>query len=135
MSKRIALFPALLLALLVIVATALTWMNFSQALPRSQWAQAAWSPDIDVIEQMIFHYSLLPRLAISLLVGAGLGLPAVRGEVDVREQLQQDRTNQSRRRLALLQARNWGLPSLRSGRSLVRWRASLLRWQGLVLLA
>ncbi len=33
MSKRIALFPALLLALLVIVATALTWMNFSQALP------------------------------------------------------------------------------------------------------
>lgn len=35
MSKRIALFPALLLALLVIVATALTWMNFSQALPRS----------------------------------------------------------------------------------------------------
>ena len=43
MSKRIALFPALLLALLVIVATALTWMNFSQALPRSQWAQAAWS--------------------------------------------------------------------------------------------
>ncbi len=28
--------------------------------------------DIDIIEQMIFHYSLLPRLAISLLVGAGL---------------------------------------------------------------
>ena len=40
MSKRIALFPVLLLALLVVVATALTWMNFSQALPRSQWAQA-----------------------------------------------------------------------------------------------
>lgn len=77
MSKRIALFPALLLALLMIAATALTWMNFSQALPRSQWAQAAWSPDIDVIEQMIFHYSLLPRLAISLLVGAGLGLVGV----------------------------------------------------------
>ncbi|MFP1558176.1 hypothetical protein ACLB1T_17795 [Escherichia coli] len=26
-----------LLALLVIVATASSWMNFSQALPRSQW--------------------------------------------------------------------------------------------------
>lgn len=26
---------------------------------------------------MIFHYSLLPRLAISLLVGAGLGLVGV----------------------------------------------------------
>lgn len=73
MSKRIALFPALLLALLVIVATALTWMNFSQALPRSQWAQAAWSPDIDVIEQMIFHYSLLPRLAIFAAGGRGSG--------------------------------------------------------------
>lgn len=77
MSKRIAFFPVLLLALLVVAAAALTWMNFSQALPRSQWAQAAWSPDIDVIEQMIFHYSLLPRLAISLLVGAGLGLVGV----------------------------------------------------------
>ncbi len=77
MSKRIALFPALLLAILVITAAALTWVNFSQALPRSQWAQAFWSPDIDAIEQMIFHYSLLPRLAISLLVGAGLGLVGV----------------------------------------------------------
>lgn len=34
MSKRIALFPVLLLALLVVAAAALTWMNFSQALPR-----------------------------------------------------------------------------------------------------
>ncbi|XNM80195.1 hypothetical protein ACLK1U_00885 [Escherichia coli] len=38
MSKRIALFPALLLALLVIVATALTWMNFS---PRCRAASQA----------------------------------------------------------------------------------------------
>lgn len=129
MSKRIALFPALLLALLVIVATALTWMNFSQALPRSQWAQAAWSPDINVIEQMIFHYSLLPRLAISLLVGAGLGLVGVLFQQVLRNPLR------NRRRWALLQARNWGLPSPRSGRSQVLWRASLLRWQGLALLA
>ncbi|SPW48136.1 Ferrichrome ABC transporter, permease protein FhuB [Escherichia coli] len=101
MSKRIALFPALLLALLVIVATALTWMNFSQALPRSQWAQAAWSPDINVIEQMIFHYSLLPRLAISLLVGAGLGLVGVLFSKCCVTRWR------NRRRWALLQARNW----------------------------
>ncbi|XNM53233.1 hypothetical protein ACLK2I_00860 [Escherichia coli] len=31
-------FPVLLLALLVVAAAALTWMNFSQALPRSQSA-------------------------------------------------------------------------------------------------
>lgn len=77
MSRRIALFPALLLAVLFIAAVWLTWFNFSIALPRSQWQQAFWSPDIDSIEQMIFHYSLLPRLAIALLVGAGLGLVGV----------------------------------------------------------
>ncbi|MDW2643885.1 Fe(3+)-hydroxamate ABC transporter permease FhuB [Citrobacter sp. HN-141] len=77
MSKRIALFPTLLLAVLFVAACWLTWFNFSAALPRSQWQQAIWSPDIDVIEQMVFHFSLLPRLAISLLVGAGLGLVGV----------------------------------------------------------
>lgn len=39
--------------------------------------QALWQPNIDNIAQMLFHYSLLPRLAISLLVGAGLGLVGV----------------------------------------------------------
>lgn len=77
MTQRIARFPASLLIVLLIIAISLTWMNFSLALPRSQWQQALWSPDIDVIEQMIFHYSLLPRLAVSLLVGAGLGLVGV----------------------------------------------------------
>ncbi|EEA7860533.1 iron ABC transporter permease, partial [Salmonella enterica subsp. enterica] len=69
--------PALLLLALFVAACWLTSVNFSVALPRSQWQQAIWSPDIDIIEQMIFHYSLLPRLAISLLVGAGLGLVGV----------------------------------------------------------
>ncbi|EDL0434355.1 Fe(3+)-hydroxamate ABC transporter permease FhuB, partial [Salmonella enterica subsp. enterica serovar Enteritidis] len=69
--------PALLLLALFVAACWLTWVNFSVALPRSQWQQTIWSPDIDIIEQMIFHYSLLPRLAISLLVGAGLGLVGV----------------------------------------------------------
>lgn len=77
MSKRIALFPALLLTILFIAACWLTWVNFSATLPRSQWQQAIWSPDIDVIEQMVFHFSLLPRLVIALLVGAGLGLVGV----------------------------------------------------------
>lgn len=77
MSKRIAFFPAFLLVLLCVVATGLTWGNLSLALPRSQWQQALWAPDINVIEQMMFHYSLLPRLVISLLVGAGLGLVGV----------------------------------------------------------
>ncbi|MCZ5424240.1 iron chelate uptake ABC transporter family permease subunit [Escherichia coli] len=79
--------------------------------------------------QMIFHYSLLPRLAISLLVGAGLGLVGVLFQQVLRNPLAEPTT------LALQQARNWGLLSPRSGRSRVLWRASLLRWQGLALLA
>lgn len=77
MRSRIALFPALFMALLLAVALGLTWWNLSIALPRSQWSSALVAPDIDNIQQMLFHYSLLPRLAISLLVGAGLGLVGV----------------------------------------------------------
>jgi len=77
MSRRIAPFPAALLAVLFIVGLGLTWNNLNVALPRAQWQQGVWQPDINSIEQMLFHYSLLPRLAISLLVGAGLGLVGV----------------------------------------------------------
>lgn len=35
---------------------------------------AIWSPDDNSYKQLIFHYSLLPRLAVSLLAGAALGL-------------------------------------------------------------
>lgn len=36
--------------------------------------KAIWSPDETSYKQLIFHYSLLPRLAVSLLAGAALGL-------------------------------------------------------------
>ncbi|WP_039057401.1 Fe(3+)-hydroxamate ABC transporter permease FhuB [Enterobacter sp. Bisph1] len=77
MSRRILPFPALLLAVLFMAAAWLSWTNLTLALPRAQWAQAVYAPDINLIDQMLFHYSLLPRLAISLLVGAGLGLVGV----------------------------------------------------------
>ncbi len=77
MKSRITLFPALPMALLLVVALGLTWWNLNLALPRAQWGSALIAPDIDNIQQMLFHYSLLPRLAISLLVGAGLGLVGV----------------------------------------------------------
>lgn len=77
MSKRIAPLPALLLSALFVVAAWLAWLNLNVALPRAQWGQGFWSPDIDSVEQMLFHYSLLPRMVISLLVGAGLGLAGV----------------------------------------------------------
>ena len=77
MRRKIALLPVILLAVLFIAGAWLTWMNFNAALPRAQWGEALFTPSVDVIEQMLFHYSLLPRLAISLLVGAGLGLVGV----------------------------------------------------------
>lgn len=77
MIRRFSLSSALLLAVLFILAAGLTWYNLTLALPRAQWGQALFTPNIDRIDQMLFHYSLLPRLAISLLVGAGLGLVGV----------------------------------------------------------
>lgn len=67
-------FPLTFPLLLFIAALALTLFNFAHHLPVAQWWSAAFSPDIDNIDQMLFHYSTLPRLAISLLVGAGLSL-------------------------------------------------------------
>jgi iron complex transport system permease protein len=77
MRSRISLFPALLLLVLFIAALWLSWANFNAALPRAQWGEAFWQPSVDSIAQMLFHFSLLPRVAVSLLVGAGLGLVGV----------------------------------------------------------
>ncbi|PDO84880.1 Fe(3+)-hydroxamate ABC transporter permease FhuB [Kosakonia sacchari] len=77
MNRRVSPFPVLLLTVLFIAAAVLSWNNLTVALPRAQWAQAFVAPDINLIDQMLFHYSLLPRLVISLLVGAGLGLVGV----------------------------------------------------------
>ena len=70
-------FATILLLALFVVALALTWFNFNLALPNALWFQAMRQPDINAIDQMLFHYSLVPRLAVSLLVGAGLGLVGV----------------------------------------------------------
>lgn len=77
MKTRYALFPALLLAALFVAALTLTWFNLTMQLPRGEWRQALWQPDVNALNQMLFHYSALPRLAVSLLVGAGLGLVGV----------------------------------------------------------
>ena len=71
---RHALFPAGLLSLLFLLSLSLTLVNLHQALPQAEWWQAFWSPAVDSLPQMVFHYSLLPRTVLALLVGAGLGL-------------------------------------------------------------
>ncbi|VUC89961.1 iron-hydroxamate transporter permease subunit [Salmonella sp. NCTC 11881] len=71
--------PALLLLALFVAACWLTWVNFSVALPRSQWQQAIWSPDIDIIEQMIF--SLQPAAKTGDFAAGGRGAWAGRRPV------------------------------------------------------
>lgn len=77
MKPRSLTLPVLLLSALFISALLLTLYNLTALLPRAAWGQAWRQPDIDNISEMLFYYSALPRLAISLLVGAGLGLAGV----------------------------------------------------------
>ncbi|WP_426506152.1 Fe(3+)-hydroxamate ABC transporter permease FhuB [Serratia proteamaculans] len=77
MSARIRTFPLTLILLLLAAAGGLTLYNLLQQLPWALWGQALMAPNIDDVQQMLFHYSLLPRLSVSLLAGAGLGLVGV----------------------------------------------------------
>ncbi|HAT4911823.1 TPA: Fe(3+)-hydroxamate ABC transporter permease FhuB [Serratia marcescens] len=77
MNACIRKLPLTLILLLLAASGGLTIYNLMQQLPPAQWAQAISAPDIDDVRQMLFHYSLLPRLTVSLLAGAGLGLVGV----------------------------------------------------------
>ncbi|MBH2870922.1 Fe(3+)-hydroxamate ABC transporter permease FhuB [Serratia marcescens] len=77
MNACIRRLPLTLILLLLAAAGGLTIYNLAQQLPPAQWGRALSAPDIDDVRQMLFHYSLLPRLTVSLLAGAGLGLVGV----------------------------------------------------------
>lgn len=112
MKHRYALLPALLLSVLFVIACSLTLHNLNAQLPSAQWSAAWWQPNIDDINQMLFHYSLLPRLAISLLVGAGLGLVGVLFQQVLRNQLAEPTTLgvASGAQLGITVATLWALP-------------------------
>ncbi|MBZ9684649.1 MULTISPECIES: Fe(3+)-hydroxamate ABC transporter permease FhuB [unclassified Mesorhizobium] len=64
----------LLCVVLLCAAGAATLSNMSVQLPPALWLGALASPDIEDIRQVLVHYAFLPRLAVSLLCGAALGL-------------------------------------------------------------
>lgn len=112
MKHRHALFPAMLLSLMFVIACALTLHNLNAQLPAAQWRTAWWQPNMDDINQMLFHYSLLPRLAIALLVGAGLGLVGVLFQQVLRNPLAEPTTLgvASGAQLGVTVATLWALP-------------------------
>ncbi|XNM72445.1 iron chelate uptake ABC transporter family permease subunit [Escherichia coli] len=86
---------------------------------------------------MIFHYSLLPRLAISLLVGAGLGLVGVLFQQVLRNPLAEPTTlgvatgaQLGITVTTLGNARCYGEPVCRAGGRLCRWLNRLWRRVG-----
>jgi len=105
-------FPAILLTLLFVLALSLTYDNFSQQLPPSQWLSTLHAAQPDRIDQMLFHYSLMPRLALSLLVGAGLGLVGLLFQQVLRNPLAEPTTLgvATGAQLGLTVAALWSLP-------------------------
>ncbi|ADU68060.1 Fe(3+)-hydroxamate ABC transporter permease FhuB [Pantoea sp. At-9b] len=109
---RNRLFSVALLSALFLLALALTLINFRQALPVAQWTQALVAPDVNNIQQVVFHHSLLSRLALALLVGAGLGLAGLLFQQVLRNPLAEPTTLgvSSGAQLGLTVATLWQLP-------------------------
>ena len=66
--------PTVLVLGAVGVALALSVEGLGGILPRALWWQAIWAPDVHDIRQIVVHDSWLPRLLVSWLCGALLGL-------------------------------------------------------------
>lgn len=63
-----------IISLSLVVALLLAGFNLSNVLPVHVWLSGLIAPDNNVISQVLFHDTLLPRIVMSLLTGAGLGL-------------------------------------------------------------
>lgn len=112
MRRAETLLPAGFLLLLLTAACGLTLNNMQTQLPVSQWLAALRSPDADNINQMLFHFSLLPRISVALLVGAGLGLAGLLFQQVLRNPLAEPTTLgvASGAQLGITVATLWTLP-------------------------
>ncbi|PBI81886.1 Fe3+-hydroxamate ABC transporter permease FhuB [Rahnella victoriana] len=112
MSRRSLSVSLILLIILTLAAGALSIYNLHQQLPYAQWRGALWQPDIDNVQQMLFHYSLLPRVAVALLAGAGLGLVGLLFQQVLRNPLAEPATLgvSAGAQLGLTVATLWALP-------------------------
>lgn len=74
MNRQSFSLRAVLLLSLLLIASALSMYNLHYQLPFALWRGALFQPNPDDVREMLFYYSGLPRIVVSLLVGAGLGL-------------------------------------------------------------
>lgn len=66
---------ALMLAgTLAVLALGVTVLSLSSVLPPTRWAATLAAPDLDDLGQAVVAFSVLPRVAVALLAGAGLAL-------------------------------------------------------------
>lgn len=112
MIRRSFIFPVGLLVLLVLLSLAMTFSNLQHQLPVSLWSGALWQPNIDDVRQMVFHYSMLPRIAVALLAGASLGLVGLLFQQVLRNPLAEPATLgvSAGAQLGLTVATLWALP-------------------------
>ncbi|WP_428028787.1 Fe(3+)-hydroxamate ABC transporter permease FhuB [Ancylobacter sp.] len=71
---RLRLTPVMLLLALATPALAASLVNLSLLLPPAAWWRTFTYPDFDDIAALLALYSFAPRLIVSLLAGAALGL-------------------------------------------------------------
>ncbi|CAB3772930.1 MULTISPECIES: Fe(3+)-hydroxamate ABC transporter permease FhuB [Burkholderia] len=69
-----AWLPVLGTAIALALAVSLSLASLSALLPPALWWRALWSPDAHALPQIVVHDSWLPRLLVSWLCGAVLGL-------------------------------------------------------------
>jgi len=112
MNRRSLSQTFILLTLLTLVSAVLTVYNLRQQLPYGLWREALWQPDIHDVNQMLFHYSQLPRVAVALLAGAGLGLVGLLFQQVLRNPLAEPATLgvSAGAQLGLTVATLWALP-------------------------
>jgi len=112
MMRHRFLLPVIFLLALFIAALGFTLHNMQALLPADLWLSALRIPNPDEINQMLFHYSLLPRVFIALLVGAGLGLVGVLFQQVLRNPLAEPTTLgvASGAQLGITVATLWALP-------------------------
>lgn len=113
-------FGLLWLSALTFVAIGLTGVNFSQLVPTPLWWHSVWSPDGQDANQMLFHFRLLPRTVLSLLVGSSLGLVGVLFQQILRNPLAEPATLSvsAGAQLGLALATLWALPGGETTRQL-----------------